>query len=54
LAGHMGKKLQPIKRWHSHMKYNKMWFRAEFTIQEGKIEEYKKLVQDMSKVVEIN
>ena len=26
-------------------------FRAEFTIQEGKIEEYKRLVQDMSKLV---
>ena len=29
-------------------------FRAEFTIEEGKIEEYKKLVQDMSRVVEAN
>ncbi|MFY9798281.1 MAG: hypothetical protein WAK17_17370 [Candidatus Nitrosopolaris sp.] len=29
-------------------------FRAEFTIEEGKIEEYKKLVQDMSRAVEAN
>ena len=36
------------------MKYNKIRFRAEFMVQEGKIEEYKKFVQDMSKVVEIN
>jgi quinol monooxygenase YgiN len=27
-------------------------FRAEFTIKEGKIQEYKKLVQDMSRAVE--
>ena len=36
------------------MKHNQIQFRAEFTVQEGKIEEYKKLVQDMSKVVETN
>jgi quinol monooxygenase YgiN len=36
------------------MKHNKIQFRAEFTIQEGKIEEYKKLVQEMSRVVEAN
>jgi quinol monooxygenase YgiN len=36
------------------MKHNQIQFRAEFTIQEGKIEEYKKLVQDMSRVVEAN
>ena len=29
-------------------------FRAEFPIEEGKIEEYKKLVQDMSRLVEAN
>lgn len=29
-------------------------FRTEFTIKEGKLEEYKKLVQDMSKAVEAN
>ncbi len=29
-------------------------FRAEFPIEEGKIEEYKKLVQDMSRLVETN
>ncbi len=36
------------------MKHNQLEFRAEFTIQEGKIEEYKKLVQEMSRVVEAN
>jgi quinol monooxygenase YgiN len=36
------------------MKNNQILFRAEFTIQEGKIEEYKKLVQEMSRVVEAN
>jgi quinol monooxygenase YgiN len=34
--------------------HNQIHFRAEFTIEEGKIEEYKKLVQEMSKVVEAN
>ena len=29
-------------------------FRAQFTIREGKIEEYKKLVQDMSRIVKAN
>jgi quinol monooxygenase YgiN len=38
----------------SGMKYNQIQFRAEFTIQEGKIEEYKKLVQEMRGVVEAN
>jgi quinol monooxygenase YgiN len=36
------------------MENNQIHFRAEFTIEEGKIEEYKKLVQDMSRVVEAN
>ena len=36
------------------MKPYQIQFRAEFTIQEGKIEEYKKLVQKMSRVVEAN
>ena len=36
------------------MEHNQIHFRAEFTIEEGKIEEYKKLVQEMSKVVEAN
>jgi quinol monooxygenase YgiN len=36
------------------MRHNQIQFRAEFTIHEGKIEEYKKLVQDMSRVVEAN
>jgi quinol monooxygenase YgiN len=36
------------------MKHNQIQFRAEFIIQEGKIEEYKKLVQEMSRVVEAN
>lgn len=38
----------------SGMKYNQIQFRAEFTIGEGKIEEYKKLVKEMSRVVEAN
>ena len=29
-------------------------FRAEFTIEEGRTEEYKKLVQEMSRVVQAN
>jgi quinol monooxygenase YgiN len=33
---------------------NNVHFRAEVTIEEGKIEEYKKLVQDMSRAVEAN
>jgi quinol monooxygenase YgiN len=33
---------------------NQIHFRAEFTIEEGKIEEYKKLVREMSKAVEAN
>ena len=37
-----------------HMEHDQIDFRAEFTIEEGKIEEYKKLVQDMSRVVEAN
>jgi quinol monooxygenase YgiN len=36
------------------MKDNQIRFRAEFTIKEGKIEEYKKLIHDMSKAVEAN
>jgi quinol monooxygenase YgiN len=36
------------------MEHNQIHFRAEFTIEEGKIEEFKKLVQEMSKVVEAN
>ena len=36
------------------MEHNQIDFRAEFTIEEGKIEEFKKLVQDMSRVVEAN
>ena len=34
--------------------YNQIHFRAEFTIEEGKIEEYKKLIQEMSMTVEAN
>src|SRR5215203_6972705 len=33
---------------------NNIHFRAEVTIEEGKIEEYKKLIQDMSRAVEAN
>ena len=36
------------------LEQNQIHFRAEFTIEEGKIEEYKKLVQDMSTVVQAN
>jgi quinol monooxygenase YgiN len=36
------------------MEHNQIHLRAEFTIEEGKIEEFKKLVQDMSRVVEAN
>jgi quinol monooxygenase YgiN len=36
------------------MKHNQIQFRADFTIQEEKIAEYKKLVQDMSRAVEAN
>jgi quinol monooxygenase YgiN len=36
------------------MEHNQIDFRAEFTIEEGKIEEYKKLVQEMSTMVEAN
>jgi quinol monooxygenase YgiN len=36
------------------MEHNQIHFRAEFIIEEGKIEAYKKLVQDMSRVVEAN
>ena len=36
------------------MEHNQIHFRAEFTIEEGKIEEYKKLVQDMSRVIKAN
>jgi quinol monooxygenase YgiN len=36
------------------MKSNQIHFRAEFTIEEGKIEEYKQRIQEMSRVVEAN
>jgi quinol monooxygenase YgiN len=36
------------------MKHDLIHFRAEFIIEEGKTEEYKKLIQDMSRVVEAN
>ena len=36
------------------MNQGQIEFRAEFTIQEGKIEEYKKLVQEMSRLVQTN
>ena len=36
------------------MEHNQIHFRAEFDIEEGKIDEYKKLVQEMSRVVEAN
>ena len=36
------------------MEHNQIHFRTEFTIEDGKIEEFKKLVQDMSRMVEAN
>jgi quinol monooxygenase YgiN len=36
------------------LEHNQIHFRAEFTIEEGKIEEYKKLIQEMSRAVEAN
>lgn len=36
------------------MDRNQIHFRAEFAIEKGKIEEYKKLVKAMIKVVEVN
>ena len=36
------------------MKHNLIHFRAEFIIKDGKIKEYKKLVRNMSRVVEAN
>ena len=36
------------------MERNQIHFRVEFTIEEGKIDEFKKLIQDMSKAVEVN
>jgi quinol monooxygenase YgiN len=36
------------------MAHNQIHFRAEFTIEEGKIDQYKKLAQEMSKAVEAN
>lgn len=40
---------------HHHHHYNhQIHFRAEFAIAEGKIGEFKKLIQDMSRAVEAN
>jgi quinol monooxygenase YgiN len=36
------------------MNNNQIHVRAEFTIEKGKIEEFKKLIQDMSRIVENN
>jgi hypothetical protein len=36
------------------MEQNQIHFRAEFNIYQGKIEEYKKLIQEMSRTVEAN
>ena len=36
------------------MENNQIHVRAEFTIEKGKIEEFKKLIQDMSRMVEDN
>jgi hypothetical protein len=34
------------------MKHNQIHFRAEFNIEEGKTEDFKKLIQNLSKAVE--
>ncbi len=36
------------------MKNNQIHVRAEFTIEKGTIEEFKKLIQDMSRIVDNN
>lgn len=36
------------------MEHNQIHFRAEFIVNEGKKEEYKKLIQEMSRMVEAN
>jgi quinol monooxygenase YgiN len=36
------------------MQHNQIEFRAEFTIEQGKIEEYKKLIREISRMVEAN
>ena len=36
------------------MKNNRIHIRAEFIVKEGKIDEFKKLIQDMSRMVEVN
>ena len=36
------------------MRHDQIHFRAEFTIEQGKIEEYKRLIQEMSRMVEAN
>jgi quinol monooxygenase YgiN len=36
------------------MEQNQIHFRAEFTIEQEKIEQYKKLIQEMSRMVEAN
>lgn len=37
-----------------HMESNQIHFRAEFIIENGKAEEYKNLIQEMSRLVETN
>jgi len=46
--------LVQTRRGNSSMKHNLIHFRAEFIIKDGKMKEYKKLVQSMSSVVEAN
>src|SRR5919206_1634595 len=38
----------------SSTKHNQILFRAEFTVREGEIEEFKKLIQEMCRVVNAN
>jgi len=49
MSGHESK-----SRGKNVMKQHPVHFRAEFTISEGKIKEYKKLIKEMSKLVEAN
>jgi hypothetical protein len=36
------------------MEHNQIHFRAEFIIDEGKVEEYKEIIQEMSRIVKAN
>ena len=38
----------------AHVKHNRIHFRAEFIINRGKMKEFKKLIRNMSKMVEVS